>query len=509
MGKEEFDAAAEEVKQLERKLLPYAPYSGEVSIAQTLDLEPKDFVDLTYQDMLNTYERSEKIRSTVGMAVFTAAAGAPAKAAEAPPAPKPTAASAEIEIRLKEMTTETLKRAEEVGREPIALEKEVQPAPAEAQKPYEMEIEFEHRPVEEKPPEIELEKEGKEAAEPGKEAIARRPEALEPALEVPAEKRVVVATVPPALRESPDEAASKRYEQMEEQVRAMLGGAADDVSIKKKMLELTKELFKEKSVNRREQIKLQISVMKNMLMGGMPARKKKAAGAEEETHGRLLDTIISTQQAELSQTKDTIINSYHRQIASIRKKFYDDIASVEEPARRKEIFDSFVFSVTSLVEQLPQLLKKYQDYTAKKHAAELEKVIGSLGDKEKDTAKKAQERLEYARKGYAADFAPVKGIIGREIESLIDSAGSGVFEKAEGEKEGKEAKMMEMVAEINAMDEGTLLSYLHSKDTDFYRKYESKAVSRAEAIARAKALLAKEKGLSDSMTRKYFSETEG
>jgi hypothetical protein len=181
---------------------------------------------------------------------------------------------------------------------------------------------------------------------------------------------------------------------------------------------------------------------------------------------------------------------------------------VDEPARRKEIFDSFVFSVTSLVEQLPQVLKKYQDYTSKKHAAEVERVLESLGDKEKGTADKANERLERIRTGYGAEFAPVKRIIGAEIESLVDSAGTSVFEKAEGEREGREAKVIEAVGEINAMDEGTLLNYLHSKDEDAYAEYEGKHTSRAETIAKAKALVAKEKGLNDSMIRKYFSGAE-
>jgi hypothetical protein len=324
---------------------------------------------------------------------------------------------------------------------------------------------------------------------------------------MPAEKKMVVATIPPALRESPDEAAGMRYELMEEQVRAMLGGTVDEIGIKKKMLDLTKELFKEKSTNRREQIKLQISVMKNMLVGGTAAGKRKKAG-EEETHGRLLETIISTQQAELAQSKDTITNSYNKQINAIKKKFHEDIANVETPAKRKVIFESFVFSVTSLVEQLPQVLKKYQDYTVKKHAAEIEKVLKTLGEKEKATGAMAQERLDYIRKSYDAEFAPVKGIIGRQIESLIDSTGSGVFEKEETAGGDREAKMLETVGEINATDEGTLLYYLHSKDAEFYGKYERKQTSRAEAIARAKALLAREKGLNDSMTRKYFIDTE-
>lgn len=523
----EFENAVEMARQLEKKAVAYAPYGGEVEAVLALDLEPKDFVDLTYRDMLGLYERSEKIRGTVAAFKTEEGRKAAAAAPAAPPAAQ-TAASLEIETKLKNMTTEALRRAEEVAKEPMTPEKEPEPAKAEEpRKPYEMEIEFEHRPAEEKPVELEretrrgpeakreegLERPVEKAAErrleiekPEREAPAPRPAGPAPAVEVPVEKKVVITAVPPALRESPDAAAARKYAQMEEQVEQMLGGATDEVSIKKKMLELTKELFREKSVNRREQIKMQISVMKNMLTAGIPgAGRKKKAAAGEDARGRLLDTIVSTQQAELAQTKDSIIDSYNRQMASIRKRFYDDIARVEEPAKRKEVFESFVFSVTSLVEQLPDVIRKYQDYTVKKHATEVDKLLASLEDREKATAAKAKERAHYIRTQYAAEFAPVKGIIGRQIEALIDSAGSDVFEKAEGEKEDK---AMEAVAEINGTNEGTLLAYLQSKDSAFYSRYEKKQMSRAEAIARAKALLAKEKGLGDALTRKYFSGTE-
>ena len=73
----------------------------------------------------------------------------------------------------------------------------------------------------------------------------------------------------------------------------------------------------------------------------------------------------------------------------------------------------------------------------------------------------------------------------------------------------KKAKVQELVREINDMDEGTLLYFLHGKDAEFYKKYERKHLSKQEAIFRAKALIAKEKGLSDDMISKYFSDTEG
>ena len=42
-----FGDSIEEAKRLEKKLLEYAPYDGEVQVERTLDLEPRDYVDLT------------------------------------------------------------------------------------------------------------------------------------------------------------------------------------------------------------------------------------------------------------------------------------------------------------------------------------------------------------------------------------------------------------------------------------------------------------------------------
>ena len=378
-----FEGSIEEAKRLEKKLLEYAPYDGEVQVERTLDLEPRDYVDLTYSDLVNQYGRAQKIISTTERGIFAAGEGAKAGAPDAAPAaPRPTAETKEVETRLKEMTTETLKSAEEVSKETIHIEKE---APEAA--PEKMEIEFEHRPAEpvEKEieieemakPEIEIEREGSEAPKEAEErkppeAPARErmetegagptapaaPEALAP------EKKIIVA-LPPARRESSDEAADKRYNQMEEQVRAAVGEKADEITLKKKMLELTKQLFKEKSVNKRGEIKTQIAVLKNMLTGAGPAARtaaRKAKGADE-THQKLFETIMTTQQGDLAQTKDNIINSYNRQLATIKKKFYSDMEMTEDASKRKQIFDAFAFSVTSLVEQLPEVLAKYQDFT--------------------------------------------------------------------------------------------------------------------------------------------------
>lgn len=537
---DEFEGAIEEAKRLEKKQMEYAPFQGDMSIERTLDLEPRDYVDLGYPDMINLYERSQKIISTTGLGILATGAGGEAAGA-AGEAPAQKVETGEVETRLLQMTAETLKTAEEVAKEPIALEKPPEPGEAArseepAPKPAAA-VEFETRTAQEgieiekeaprpaapvapraEPPGISMEKEARGMpAEAPKPPEAQRPRIIpEPGVEVPVEKRVIVAAVPPALRESPDKAASKRYEQMEEQIRAAVGEKADEMTLKKKMLDLTKQLFKEKVTSKREEIKLQITVLKNMLAGlqaggaaAKPAAGAKKVGAQAEAHMKLLDAIVSAQQGELAQTKDSIIDSYSKQVAEIKKKFYDQISMTEDTSARKKTFESFVFSVESLVEQLPDVLRKYQEFTGKKHAAELEKILGSLAADEKDTRGRVQERLDYVNNKYDQEFTAVKGIIGRQIENLIEVAGTEIFKKSEEKPKEAEAKAYDTVREVNETDEGTLLYFLHSKDPEYYKRYERKQLSKAEAIFKAKELMAKDKGLSDSMVKKYFSQTEG
>jgi hypothetical protein len=529
---DEFEGAIEEAKRLEKKQMEYAPFQGEISIERTLDLEPRDYVDLGYPDMINLYERSQKIISTTGLGILATSGKEAAGAAKAEPVQK--VETGEVETRLLQMTAETLKTAEAVGKEPIALEKP--PEPGEAAKSEEpapkpaAAVEFETRTAQEgieieressKPPQapetgIEMEKEREMAPVAPKAPEMPKPRAVpEIGVEVPIEKRVIVAAVPPALRE-PDKAASKRYEQMEEQIRAAVGEKADEMTLKKKMLDLTKQLFKEKITSKREEIKLQITVLKNMLAGlqagggaARPAAGAKKVGAQAEAHMKLLDAIVSAQQGELAQTKDSIIDSYNKQVVEIKKKFYDQISMTEDTSARKKTFESFVFSVESLVEQLPEVLRKYREFTGKKHAAELEKILGSLAADEKETRVRVEERIDYVNNKYDQEFTAVKGIIGRQIENLIEVAGTEIFKKAEETPKEAEAKAYDTVKEVNETDEGTLLYFLHTKDPDYYKRYERKQLSKAEAIFKAKELMAKDKGLSDSMVKKYFSQTEG
>ncbi|VVC03492.1 Uncharacterised protein [Candidatus Bilamarchaeum dharawalense] len=473
----EFEISIEEAKKLEGKIVEYAPYKGEIEIEKTMELEPVEYIDLTYDDLLNIYERDQKIISTASMGILTSREEVEIKAT-----PK-VVETEEVETRLREMTTETLQKAEEVGKEPMVVE-----VPVET-KPVQNKIEFEVRTVSE--PEI------------PKPTIERSQE------EPQQERKVIVANVPPALRESPTEAASEKYGRMEEQIRATIGERADELTLKKKMLDLTKQLFKEKTTDKREELKLQITILKNMLTGAQSGATKSKKKQEDATHTKLFEAMINGHQAELAQTKESIMDSYKKQIAEIKKKFYADLEGVEDQTRKREILESFVFSITSLAEQIPEVLDKYTDFTVKKHTAELEKIRESLDSDERSTMTTVNDRIEYIKNNYSQEFVVVKGIIGKEIENLIDVAGVEVFRKPEEKQKESESKVHDLVREINETDEGTLLYYLHSNDVEYYRKYEHKEISKSEAIFKAKELMAHEKGLSDSTVRKYFSQKEG
>jgi hypothetical protein len=526
---EDFSSFVDEARSVEKKAVEYKAYDGKIILKKELDLSPKEFADYSYSDLLNLYERAEKIIRASGMEIYRAPA-APAKLKK-----EMVAKTEEVESKVKEITGEALKSAEELGKElkekPIEEVKKgiVPPAPEEEIEferispeefefeglaEEEQEIELEHEEIaiekeieiEEKPGKIEIEK--PEERKPELKIEKPEEKAMEP---LPKEKAPVKkpskAVVPPLLRERAEKAGSRKFEEIEEQIMATLGEKVDEASLKKKMLELTKELFKTKSVERRERIKVEITVLKNMLKKKIKAPKK---GMEaEEAKGRLLDTLVSTQMRELAATKDKILTNYKHHIEELKSQFQETVSSLPEDddERRKKAYEKMVFELTALSEQLPQNILKYQKYVRDKHETEIRKLQTSLDKKEEKLNKKTRERLDAIDDDYAKEFSSARAIVKKQIDTVIETTSGMAFRAEKLPK--KKAKVQEIIREINDMDEGTLLYFLHGKDAEFYKKYERKHLSKQEAIFRAKALMAKEKGLSDDMISKYFSDTEG
>ncbi|MFH1685209.1 MAG: hypothetical protein ABH983_02785 [Candidatus Micrarchaeota archaeon] len=506
MSSEEFEAAIESAKKLEKKILEYEPFDGEVEIEKSLDLEPSEYIDLTFNDLANEYERSQKILSTRKLGIYASEEKV-----------QVSVESAEVETKLREMTKRTLTQAEEVAAEP-SIELEAPPqAPVKESEPS-LDIEIER----EMPPEIEFEK-----PEPIKEDISTSKTRVEPVIKetpepTPRFKEPVISPetpreepemtngkkpVPPALREKPVDAADERYQKMENQIRTMLGEKPDELSLKKKMLELTKQLFKEKSHNKRAEIKVQITVLKNMLIRAKSGKSMVSKGKKDETYANLFDTLTTSQQAENAQTKDTVIDSYNAKINEIKKKFYSDLSNADDKIKRKKIYEGFVFSVTQIIEQLPDTIKEQREYNKNKHLEELGKLRESAAN-DKKTLAKVEEKIEQVEQHYDKQFNSIKRILGQEIETLIEVTGTEIFKKPEENTDDKEVKVHEVVKEINNIDEGTLLYFLHTNDSEYYRGYERKQISKAEALCRAKALMAKEKGMSSATVKKYFNQVD-
>lgn len=506
MDDEAFYAAQEEAKNIEKRALEYKSYDGEVRAEAVVDLAPKELLDINYGDLINLYERTQKILSTQAMDIYSKEAKK-----------EPVAVSAkteEIESKLKEMTTETTEMAEKMEQE---LKKPITGGEAAAQEekttvsPTQEKIEFETITPEEKK---KMEEEPKEeittlpTEEVSKPPVLEEvPEKKQEPVSMPTERKIIIA-VPSLLKQDPTEAAEKRFEEMRSRVKNVLGEKVNETELKKKMLELTKQLFKEKSTQRREGIKAEIAVIKNMLAGKtIKTTSKGKKVTEKMANSQLLESVINDQKTELSTTKDNLASSFKKQIKEASDKFYEDVKQENDKTKRKQLYETFVFSLTSLSEQLPEVIKQYQEFLSKKHTTELEKLLEILEEKETTVKNKSNERVEEIKGNYQSEFAAIKDIISRRIDNDMEAAGREVFEGEKGK--GKGAKKQNVIFEINELDEGTMLYYLHSKDSHKYKEYELKKLSKAEAILEAKRLMAKEKGLSEDMIRKYFSSSEG
>jgi len=495
---ESFGNLQDEARKLEKKALSYKEYDGEVHTEISVDLSPAEFIDMNYTDLLNLYERTQKILSARKMNIY----GGTKAAAPTPQIAKETARSEEIQTNLEQMSTESQEMAKKIGEEmrkdeERAAEGKPESPPEVAPPPKPAEIEFESIPAEEKEKaDMEELEEKKSEAPPIEEKeihvevpLEEEPEEEKPVEAPPAteepkpiEKKVIVA-IPPVLKQDPNEAARKRFEEIEGKVRGALGEKVSETELKKKMLELTKQLFKEKSVNRREEIKSEITILKNLLSGKAvkgTGKGKKVTGTM--ANAQVLDSIVKSQMSEITSTKDKITGPFRKQLESAKKNFYDSIKGADDEEKKKR-YEALVFTLTSLSEQIPEIVEKYEEFLLQKHLAEIEKLRESLGKKEAKTATAAEKRIKEIKKKYPDELSSIRNIVTKEIDNVIESAGREVFVEKEEPEEVKEEKeeiakkpakketteenAQDKIFEINEIDEGTLLYFLHAKNKDY------------------------------------------
>ncbi len=538
---DKFEDAVAYVSQIEKKSLEHLPYRGNVDTSCFVDVSPADIENLSYHDLLNSYDRIRKVIKASSLEIF-----------ERPSAVISTTSQAairreEVETKVKELTSQAV---EELEKELVTISEPKLPEPsetvsgaeatAEAEKArhedglLEFEDEFlgKHEPAakealpkqasilrDEHEPNLAPESAIEHETEPGLEPESK--ERISPAEEMPQElKRPTPQLAPAILKKQADEAADKKYQEIEEHFRRESGGSLDEDSVKRKMLDLTKQLFREKSSSAREHIKTEIAVLKNMLtqLGKVSTAKKVA----KDYSSPLWETMSNSQVEELVSLKDALANSFNRRTAEIKKKFYDGLAALDDDDfdSKKKLYEKFVFDITHMMELVPAQIKERSAFLVQKHQKELARLDESVKDKK--MLEKIRARTEAIQGGYLGELTALEETLKKGAENLMDKIGHEVLKpapaapSAAGINAPEVAEATEaadhsdrIIFEINETDEGTLLYYLHSKKPDTYKNYERKHLSKHEALFYAKVLMAKEKGLSDVEVRKYFGSLKG
>ncbi len=484
---DDFYSAVELAKKIERTMLEYVRFQGKIEVVSTLNLYPKEYEEITYSDLLNYYNHMQKVLTAGKLDVYMTA-----NEIDAPPIEEKKMKETvrdetkdEVETKVKEITAASIESAEEVkiaeSIEKIGERIKENVAEVETKKKIEEEefglLEFEKAEINER--------EKKEIVLVEEERI-----------------KTYAREVPELLDESAQKVASEKYQEIEEHFKREWGGETDESKIKRKMLELTKELFKEKSVNKRDRIKHEIVVLKEMLSRVISPKKGETAGYSLT----FLDSLIGIQNNELASAKDALLSRTTAEVETIKKNFYDKMPESEDEKEKCRIYEQFVFELTSLSEkQLPEKINKEKEFLIRKHVSEIQRFIDGLPKDDKKLKGNCEEHLEMIQSSYLKEFDNVATILKKNIDAIIEKAGLIVFKEEEKTREeAEESGASQKLFEINEIDEATLLYYLHSKNLELYKRYERKLISKHEAVHYAKILMAKEKGLSDDVIIKYF-----
>lgn len=434
----EFEEAVEIVRSVEAKALEYSAPEGEGEPAKRrIEFSPPEFSEMGYEEALTLNGRVEKV--IAGSEMLMRMYGG-----EAPAAPQPAAAPAEEKVS----------------------------AVMEAMVPQKEEVEEEAAPPAPRPPEPEIEMEAAGVADTEIEFEERRAEAGAPEFErevAGVEKRPSAAAVPeirmrvpPILASSPSESATETIERIEKQFGSEVkaGKKVDKDEVKKRMLELTRELFREKSTARREEIKKEIVALKTILSGA----GKKAAGAKPKAD--IMEVVRNDQEFELASAKKAVNEAYETAFAPLARYFEEEAAL----GKAGEALPAFISRAEQLKEQVGNLASSYEKYLVGKHSSEFEQLEkkGRMGGAGRVAEKSADT--------YAAEFFSLRQAIWSDIDSEV--------EKRKAEAKGG-------LAGVEEETEEDLLALLQAEEPLEYEKYSRGEMERGEALAEARRLKAR------------------
>lgn len=373
-------------------------------------------------------------------------------------------------------------------------------------KPH-FEFEFEKEAREEKvpeevarpPPEPEERAEEAETHEAPKAEVALSQETKEvigEATEIPyltKHERISLA-VPPLLSVPPEKAAEEKYAEMEEKVPTAVE-KANEGEIKKRMIELTKELFKEKSLNQRQKIKEEIARVREMLSRKADLPKRTVSYATS-----LFNAMEVAQKMEIADAKDKLAGEYKENLAKTLNAFSSSLKLTKGDEERKQIYDIFASDLEALRGQVEALSDRYESFFLREHAAELEKLRSAASLKsDKYVMEKAGERAKEIKFTYAAEFLALEDAVRKELSSLAKT-------KRHEALEARMSEEMEKVLSIVNMKEDELLKYVHARHQDRYYEFEQGKMGKLELLAEARILMAREAEIKKDIINKYFGE---
>jgi hypothetical protein len=529
----DFRAAIDEVSRVEESADEYTPLKIErKKVERTLELSPPDIHEMEYPDILNQYSRMEKILSASQMDVGMFGEKNVPSPEPTQPAPKAVQKeAAAVEKEMKKISVEGKKEAEiplslpEELKTPEEVEPSV-PSPAElerakaaeaAEHPPELPETTEVQKTIVAPPEKEAVPAPKPKLKPAKdeivpegeltpipdEEIAPVPEVItelpkpEPA-PAPVTEEIVPGpqeteapaldiVFPAVLNESPLKKAEETITRLETQLGGqMTGKTTKKVNLedtKKRMMELTRELFKERSMDRRAEIKKEIVTLKGLLHG---KGGKAAAGGLPK--GSLYTALRTEQDMEVKEAKNRIYTIYSDNLKSL-------LAAMEAQRaveHREPAFETFSQNLLHLEHTLTELIDKYQNYLTAKHSAELAKL------KAKGQSTPESETLKGTLKDfYSHDFSSLKNSIGEEVHSQLETKRAVLFGEAGDPNSVK-------LSQVAGTSEESLFNLLQAKDSRTYEKYARGEIERSEALMIARKLMAKETGLDEDTINKRF-----
>lgn len=519
----DFRSAAEEISRVEKGATEYEPPKGKTYRAERIvEFSPSEILDMEYGSAVAQYGRLEKILSASSMDVGLMGTGI--KAEEAPPLPAEpsTAESEKVSEEMRKISASSARESEALFLPEVkeaaqkAMPKAAPLASAQAPKPSvekeeELPLEFGEapqaqapaapkkgigaaKPAEKKaaPPEEKEEEELFLPPPPPEKMAPAPPELLRPRVpSAPAEREISEeVSPPPMISESPEKSAHETFTRIEQQFQAQVSGTGkaqkkvDVEGAKKRMMELTRELFKERSFDRREEIKKEIVMLKNLVAES----REKGAGAASAPAGALFSAVRNDQDYEVSSAKKFLEELFSQRSKELSAAMREQM----ELKGREQAVEEYSRKMVTLEQKLTEIIDKYSVFLAAKHSFELSE-LASTGQFVNEAEKEKAEIKE----NYPHEFSVLKQRIGDEIHSSMGAAKDMLVEPTGDPKE-------RALAHVRGAEDEDLLNFFQAKDPRTYDKYARGELNRAETLVLARRKMAQDLGLDEDTINKYF-----